>query len=108
MVTLLELVGFKEGLRVVGTGYHVGGGVCPEQLPLDTVTSSIAMSPVKEYPTVPSNVNCKSKDRFLRLIYLDVEVREKDNTPPVAKFLVEIDLNRYCQKIRNFFLENCC
>ena len=59
MVTLLELVGFEEGLRVVGTGYHVGGGVCPEQLPLDTVTSSIAMSPVKEYPTIPSNVNCK-------------------------------------------------
>ena len=32
-----------------------------------------------------------------------MEVREKDNTPPVAKFLVEIDLNRYCQKIINFF-----
>ena len=64
MVTLLELLGFKEGLRVVRAGCHVGGGVCPEQLPLDTVTSSIAMSPVKEYPTIPSNVNCRSKDGF--------------------------------------------
>ena len=26
-VSLLELVGFKEGLRVVGTGYLVGGGM---------------------------------------------------------------------------------
>ena len=64
MVTLLELLGFKEGLRVVRAGCHVGGGVCPEQLPLDTVTSSMAMSPVKEYPTIPSNVNCRSKDGF--------------------------------------------
>ena len=64
MVTLLELLGFKEGLRVVRAGCHVGGGVCPEQLPLDTVTSSMAMSPVKEYPTIPSNDNCRSKDGF--------------------------------------------
>ena len=64
VVTLLELIGFEEGLRVVGNGYHVGDGFCPEQLPLDTVTSSMAMSPVKEYPTIPSNVNCKSKDGF--------------------------------------------
>ena len=64
MVTLLELLSFKEGLRVVRAGCHVGGGVCPEQLPLDTVTSSMAMSPVKEYPTIPSNVNCRSKDGF--------------------------------------------
>ena len=64
VVTLLELLGFKEGLRVVRAGCHVGSGVCPEQLPLDTVTSSMAMSPVKEYPTIPSNVNCKSEDGF--------------------------------------------
>lgn len=64
MVTLLELLGVKEGLRVVRAGCHVGGGVCLEQLPLDTVTSSMAMSPVKEYPTIPSNVNCRSKDGF--------------------------------------------
>ena len=64
MITLLELLGFKEGLRVVRAGCHVGGGVCPEQFPLDTVTSSMAMSPVKEYPTIPSNVNCRSKDGF--------------------------------------------
>ena len=26
-VTSLELIGFEEGLRVVGTGYHVEGGM---------------------------------------------------------------------------------
>ena len=62
---MLELVEFEEGLRVVGTGCHVGGGVCPEQLPLVIETSSMAMSPVKEYPTIPSNVSCKSKDGYL-------------------------------------------
>ena len=64
VVTLLELLGFKEGSIVVRAECHVGGGVCPGQLPLDTVTSSMAMSPVKEYPTIPSNVNCKSEDGF--------------------------------------------
>ena len=62
---MLELVGFDEGLRVVGTGYHVGDGVCLEQLPLVIETSSMAMSPVSEYPTIPSNVNCESKDGYL-------------------------------------------
>ena len=54
-----------DGLRVVGTGYHLGGRVCPGQFPPDIETSSMAMSPEEEFPTIPSNVSCKSKDGYL-------------------------------------------
>lgn len=30
VVILLELIGFEEGLRVVGNGYYVGDGFCFE------------------------------------------------------------------------------
>jgi len=42
-------------------GGTVGGAVCPRQLPLLIETSSMAMSPVKDVPAIPSNVTYKDR-----------------------------------------------
>ena len=41
---------------VEAVGSDSGGAACPGQLPLVIETSSMARSPVKEDPAIPSNV----------------------------------------------------
>lgn len=60
---VLEFEG-KEGAYVVVARHVEGAAVWPTQLPLLIKTSSMAKSPVKDVPAIPSNVSFKETRIF--------------------------------------------